>query len=90
MIAWVTAKLAGFWIRVGLALVALITLAGIVLAIVGKLLGAGRAAQRADDADNVAKRTRAATQARIEAMKPVTPEQEKADEAHDPFNRDRQ
>lgn len=72
---------AGLWVKIGVVLVGLAALAGAYAAI----RKGGRDAQRLDTAIDVAKRTRIATQARIEASKPITPKEE----ADDPFNRDR-
>lgn len=82
--AWFAAKFGGTWAKIGLVLAGIGAVLALVLEIVAKLLAAGRADQKATDAANVARRTRIATQARIEAAKPVTPQEETAD----PYNRD--
>ena len=86
MIAAVGAWFGSTWAKVGVILAGVAAALAVALEIMAKLMAAGRADQRAIDAANVAKRTRMATQARIEAMKPVSPQVEAAD----PYNRDRQ
>jgi hypothetical protein len=79
--AWVTTKLAGAWAWMMGAAAAVALAAGAYAAI----RKGGKDAARAEAAVDVAKRTRMATQARVEAMRPIT----KEEEARDPFNRDR-
>jgi hypothetical protein len=80
MIAWITGKLSAAWIWAAGALVAL----GMLLALYASIFKSGQRAAQVDALETQAKRNRAATQARIEAMKPITKEKEDADE----FNRD--
>lgn len=80
MTAWLAAKLAGAWTWVVGAAAAVAIAAGAYAAI----RKGGRDAARAEAAVDVAKRTRMAAQARVEAMRPIT----KEEEARDPFNRD--
>lgn len=81
MIAWATglASKAWLWLAGTAAAVAVLVAAYM------SIKNSGRDAQRADDALNVEKRTRIATQARIEGSKPISKEVEDVD----PFNRDR-
>ena len=73
--------LSGIWGKI--AAVAAIVLALLVL--VGKLMAAGRDKERARAATESMRRTTDAHLARIEASKPITPQEE----AKDAFNRDR-
>ena len=79
--AWVSAKLSAVWLWLAGVAAALAVLAGVYASI----RRGGRDAQRGDDAISVIRRSQKAGQARAEAAKPVT-QQEEAD---DPFNRDR-
>lgn len=81
MITWATGLASKVWLWLAGAAAA----AAVLAAAYASIRRGGRDAERADVAVDVAKRTRIATQARIEAMKPVTTQEE----AHDPFNRDR-
>lgn len=65
---------------IGAAVVALA-----LLALVSKLMNAGRAAEKAEAGMKALQRTQEANVARQKASQPVTPEEE----ANDPFNRDR-
>lgn len=80
MTAWLATKLAGAWAWLVGAAAAVALAAGAYAAI----RKGGKDAARAEAAVDVAKRTRMATQARIEAMRPTTREEE----ARDPYNTD--
>ena len=80
MSAWLAAKLAGAWAWLVGAAAALAIATGAYLAI----RKGGKDAARAEAAVDVAKRTRMAAQARVEAMRPITKEEEE----RDPYNRD--
>lgn len=80
-VAWVSAKLSAVWLWLAGVAAALAVLASVYASI----RKGGRDAQRGDDAISVARRSQEAGQARAEATKPVTQQEE----ANDPFNRDR-
>lgn len=77
----ISALFSRVWLYVAGAAVAIAALGGLFLSI----RKGGKDAAHAEAAIDVAKRTRLATQARVEGSKPVTKEVENAD----PFNRDR-
>lgn len=75
-----SAFLSGVWAKVAGAFVAL----AMAVSLYAAVRKGGKDAARAEAAVDVAKRTRMATQARVEAMRPIT----KEEEANDPYNRD--
>jgi hypothetical protein len=79
MIAWFMGTQVGRAIGIAIAAVAFAAV------VYWRIFTAGRKSAQGDAAIDVAKRTRMATQARVEAMRPVTPKEE----ANDPHNRDR-
>lgn len=80
-----SALLLGAWSRI----LPYLVIAGVVVLAIGllvsKLIGAGRAAERAEAGMKALQRTREANDARARASQPITP----AEEANDPYNRDR-
>ena len=78
---WLSGLASKAWLYLVGALAAIAALA----TLYASIKRSGRNAQIVDDVAAVEKRNRMATQARIEAAKPPTPQEE----ANDPFNRDR-
>lgn len=84
MIAAIGTWFAGKWASALPWLIGAAVIAVAALGLVSKLLGAGRATERADAATAALRRTREAQEARARASQPISPEEE----SRDPQNRD--